>query len=78
MRGAVAADRNETTLADGAQFPLLGLGVWQVPKDASASTQSVGRSNSATGTSTPPRPTATRRASGRDCAKAVSRAITCS
>ena len=32
MRSAVAADRNETTLADGAQLPLLGLGVWQVPK----------------------------------------------
>jgi 2,5-diketo-D-gluconate reductase A len=31
MRGAVAADRRETTLADGAQLPLLGLGVWQVP-----------------------------------------------
>ena len=32
MRSAVATDRNETTLADGAQLPLLGLGVWQVPK----------------------------------------------
>ena len=27
----MAADRNETTLADGAQLPLLGLGVWQMP-----------------------------------------------
>jgi diketogulonate reductase-like aldo/keto reductase len=31
MTGAVAADRTETTLADGAQLPLRGLGVWQVP-----------------------------------------------
>jgi len=31
MRDAVAADRRESTLADGAQLPLLGLGVWQVP-----------------------------------------------
>jgi diketogulonate reductase-like aldo/keto reductase len=31
MREAVAADRRESTLADGAQLPLLGLGVWQVP-----------------------------------------------
>ena len=30
MNGAVA-DRRESTLADGAQLPLLGLGVWQVP-----------------------------------------------
>ena len=27
----MAADRHETTLADRAQLPLLGLGVWQVP-----------------------------------------------
>ena len=27
----MAADRRETSLADGAQLPLLGLGVWQVP-----------------------------------------------
>ena len=31
MTGAVAADRRESTLADGAQLPLLGLGVWQMP-----------------------------------------------
>ena len=31
MSDAVAADRRESTLADGAQLPLLGLGVWQVP-----------------------------------------------
>src|SRR5712691_10118559 len=31
MRGAVAADRRESALADGTQLPLLGLGVWQVP-----------------------------------------------
>jgi diketogulonate reductase-like aldo/keto reductase len=31
MRGATAANRRESTLADGAQLPLLGLGVWQVP-----------------------------------------------
>ncbi len=31
MTGSVEADRRETTLADGAQLPLLGLGVWQVP-----------------------------------------------
>jgi diketogulonate reductase-like aldo/keto reductase len=31
MTGAMAADRRETTLVDGAQLPLLGLGVWQVP-----------------------------------------------
>jgi hypothetical protein len=31
MRGAVAGDRRESTLADGVQLPLLGLGVWQVP-----------------------------------------------
>jgi diketogulonate reductase-like aldo/keto reductase len=31
MRGAVRADRGESILADGAQLPLLGLGVWQVP-----------------------------------------------
>src|SRR5438034_6894622 len=31
MTDAVAADRRETTLADGAQLPLVGLGVWQVP-----------------------------------------------
>jgi diketogulonate reductase-like aldo/keto reductase len=31
MRDAVAGDRRESTLADGAQLPLLGLGVWQVP-----------------------------------------------
>jgi diketogulonate reductase-like aldo/keto reductase len=30
MTGAVGADRRESTLADGAQLPLLGLGVWQV------------------------------------------------
>ena len=30
MAGAVTADRRETTLADGAQLPLLGLGVWQM------------------------------------------------
>jgi diketogulonate reductase-like aldo/keto reductase len=30
MSGAVAGDRRESTLADGAQLPLLGLGVWQV------------------------------------------------
>jgi len=28
--GAAAGDRRETTLADGAQLPLLGLGVWQI------------------------------------------------
>ena len=31
MRAVVAGDRRESTLADGAQLPLLGLGVWQVP-----------------------------------------------
>jgi diketogulonate reductase-like aldo/keto reductase len=31
MAGAVAVDRRASTLADGAQLPLLGLGVWQVP-----------------------------------------------
>jgi diketogulonate reductase-like aldo/keto reductase len=31
MSHAVAADRRESILADGAQLPLLGLGVWQVP-----------------------------------------------
>jgi len=31
MSGATAADRRESTLADGVQLPLLGLGVWQVP-----------------------------------------------
>src|SRR5262245_2660191 len=31
MRGVVPADRRESTLANGAQMPLLGLGVWQVP-----------------------------------------------
>jgi diketogulonate reductase-like aldo/keto reductase len=31
MRGAVAGNPRETTLGDGAQFPLLGLGVWQIP-----------------------------------------------
>jgi diketogulonate reductase-like aldo/keto reductase len=30
MRDAVAADRRASILADGAQLPLLGLGVWQV------------------------------------------------
>jgi diketogulonate reductase-like aldo/keto reductase len=30
MRGAVAGNPRETTLADGAQIPLLGLGVWQI------------------------------------------------
>ena len=30
MRSAVTGDRPETTLADGAQLPLLGLGVWQM------------------------------------------------
>jgi diketogulonate reductase-like aldo/keto reductase len=34
MRGAVPADRGESILADGAQLPLLGLGVWQVPNGA--------------------------------------------
>ncbi|MGH3143100.1 MAG: aldo/keto reductase [Gaiellales bacterium] len=31
MRETVAADPAESILADGAQLPLLGLGVWQVP-----------------------------------------------
>ena len=31
MRVTAAGDRRESTLADGAQLPLLGLGVWQVP-----------------------------------------------
>ena len=31
MAGAVTGDAQEITLADGAQLPLLGLGVWQVP-----------------------------------------------
>ena len=31
MRGAVVGDRRESTLADGARLPLLGLGIWQVP-----------------------------------------------
>jgi diketogulonate reductase-like aldo/keto reductase len=31
MWGAVAANRRASILADGAQLPLLGLGVWQVP-----------------------------------------------
>jgi 2,5-diketo-D-gluconate reductase A len=30
MSGAMAADRRESILADGAQLPLLGLGVWQM------------------------------------------------
>ena len=30
MGSAVTGDRPETTLADGAQLPLLGLGVWQM------------------------------------------------
>jgi len=30
MVGAVTGDRRETKLADGAQLPLLGLGVWQM------------------------------------------------
>jgi diketogulonate reductase-like aldo/keto reductase len=31
MTGAVAADERAIALADGAQMPMLGLGVWQVP-----------------------------------------------
>jgi diketogulonate reductase-like aldo/keto reductase len=31
VTGSTAADRRASTLADGAQLPLLGLGVWQVP-----------------------------------------------
>jgi diketogulonate reductase-like aldo/keto reductase len=31
VTGAVATHRRASTLADGAQLPLLGLGVWQVP-----------------------------------------------
>jgi diketogulonate reductase-like aldo/keto reductase len=31
MRDAFAADRRASTVADAAQLPLLGLGVWQVP-----------------------------------------------
>ena len=31
MTGAMAADRRASALADGAELPLLGLGVWQVP-----------------------------------------------
>ena len=31
MRVAAAGDQRESTLADGAQLPLLGLGLWQVP-----------------------------------------------
>jgi diketogulonate reductase-like aldo/keto reductase len=31
MRVVAAGDRRESILADGAQLPLLGLGVWQVP-----------------------------------------------
>src|SRR6266508_2153721 len=31
MRVAAAGDRRESTLANGARLPLLGLGVWQVP-----------------------------------------------
>jgi diketogulonate reductase-like aldo/keto reductase len=31
MTSAIAADRRASTLADGAQLPRLGLGVWQVP-----------------------------------------------
>ena len=66
------------TLSDGNQIPVLGLGVWQVPDGPECENAVAGRSSSATATSTRPRPTATRRASGRRCATAVCRATRCS
>ena len=50
-------------LADGNEIPLLGLGVWQVRDGRQCEDAVAGRSSSATATSTPRRPTATRRAS---------------
>jgi diketogulonate reductase-like aldo/keto reductase len=78
VRDALAAGRRESTLADGAQLPLLGLGVWQVPNgrecvDAVRSALELGYRHIDTAQAY-----GNRRASGRDCAKAVSRAIRCS
>ena len=73
--GAVSADGRARVLADGNEIPLLGLGVWQVPNGPSARTRCGGRSSLATATSTPRRPTATRRASAARCARAACRAM---
>ena len=62
---AVTADGRARVLADGNEIPLLALGVWQVPDGPTVRTRCAGRSSSATGTSTPPRPTATRESVGR-------------
>ena len=67
------SDRTRT-LADGASIPRLGLGVWQVPNGPECENAVRWALESATATSTRPRPTATRRASGARCATAASRA----
>ena len=78
MRGAVAGDRRETTLADGAQLPLLGLGVWQVPDgrecvDAVRWALELGYRHIDTAQAY-----GNEESVGQDCAEAVSRAIRCS
>ena len=68
---AVTADGRARVLADGNEIPLLASGSGRSPTGPSARTRCAGRSSSATATSTPPRPTATRRASAGRCATAA-------
>ena len=72
--GTVTADGRARVLADGNEIPLLGLGVWQVPHGPTRRTRCAGRSSSATATSTPRRPMATKRAWAARCATAACRA----
>jgi len=78
MRVAAACDRRGSTLADGAQLPLLGLGVWQVPDgrkcvDAVRWALELGYRHIDTAQAY-----GNEESVGQDCAKAVSRAIRCS
>ena len=62
------------TLNDGNTIPQLGFGVFQIEPARHRARRSSARSRSATGTSTPRRCTATRRASARASARPVSTA----
>ena len=53
------------TLNNGVQMPILGFGVFQIPAEQTAAGRRATRWPPATGTSTPPPPTATRRPSAR-------------
>ena len=83
-RGESVPDDNRAPASSGEPWPTAtrsrcsGWACGRSPKAPSVSRPSRGRLKPDTGTSTPPRPMATRRASGERCGPAASRATRCS